>query len=410
MPRPPTGSVAERTADNGRVSRALRFNAYGKRRFVNLGAVSVEEAHRELRHVLADVERGQWQPTVAQSPAACTAAPTFHEYVEQWWLQNAAHLAEKTQTDYRWRIEAHLLPWFADLPLDQITIDSVDRYKVSKLNEDRPLAASSINKTMAMLEAILETAGERELIGRNPAHGKRRRLKEARPSRSYLDSAEQIEAVLDAASELDREALAHHQHLQRRAIVATLLFTGLRIGELTALRWRDVDLANGRLIVQGTKTAAAVREITMLPVLRDELLQVKATTPFGEPDDYVFPTRPGKQQSQDNLRKRVVDPAVSRARAAVLGTGGVFPDRLTPHGMRRTFASLLFAIGEDVAVVMLELGHADPKMTLGIYAHAMRRGDEQRNRLRNLLGVESLGTEKAQESTFSARSLQRARP
>jgi hypothetical protein len=71
MARKPTGQVIERAGKDGRTYRSLRFRAYGERRFVGLGAVSADEASRDLRGVLADVERGTWQPgETAPAPAA----------------------------------------------------------------------------------------------------------------------------------------------------------------------------------------------------------------------------------------------------------------------------------------------------------------------------------------------------
>jgi len=77
-------------------------------------------------------------------------------------------------------------------------------------------------------------------------------LKADRPAPVWLDSAEQIKALLDAAGELDRDARVDRQ-IPRKAILATLTFAGLRIGELVDLRWRDVDLAAGRITVAGRK-------------------------------------------------------------------------------------------------------------------------------------------------------------
>jgi hypothetical protein len=58
---------------------------------------------------------------------------------------------------------------------------------------------------------------------------------------------------------------------------------------------------------------------------------------------------------------------------------------LTPHGLRRSFASLLYAIGESPPVVMAEMGHTDPALALAIYAHAMRRDEGENERLRALV-------------------------
>jgi integrase len=65
------------------------------------------------------------------------------------------------------------------------------------------------------------------------------------------------------------------------------------------------------------------------------------------------------------------------------------PDRLTPHSLRRTFASVLYALGEDPGVVMDEMGHTDPALALRVYRQTMRRGDDEKAQLRALVeGVE----------------------
>lgn len=74
-----------------------------------------------------------------------------------------------------------------------------------------------------------------------------RKLKAKRKRPVYLESAEQIAAMIDAATELDAKPQA--RTAGRRGLVATLVYAGLRIGEATALRWRDIDLANGRISV-----------------------------------------------------------------------------------------------------------------------------------------------------------------
>ena len=65
--------------------------------------------------------------------------------------------------------------------------------------------------------------------------------------------------------------------------------------------------------------------------------------------------------------------------------GAPLPARITPHGLRRTFASLLYAVGEDPPTVMAEMGHTNPGLALRIYAQAMRRDDAEREQLRALV-------------------------
>ena len=399
MARRATGKVIEHQGRDGRTYRALRFTAYGRRRYVSLGAVSAGAAERALRHTMADVERGTWQPpTPAEPPPEPDPIPTFHQYAEEWWLRNERRFAQKTREDYRWRLESHLLPYFKDHTLDAITFDLVERYIASKLAEDDPLSPRSINMTVTLLAAILEGAVERELIARNPAKGRGRRVRERAPRRSYLETAAQIKAMLDAAGELDQQAHPACQHIERRAMLATLTFAGLRIGELCALRWRDVDLAGGWLHT-GSKTDAGWRRVKIRGALRDELLAVRGRQQDAAQDAYVFPTARGARMSDDNFRTRVLGrPAVVSDGKDKKGTGAVgrastlleasgLPPlpKLTPHSLRRTFCSVLYALGEDPGTVMDEMGHTNPALALRVYRQAMRREDDEKAQLRALV-------------------------
>jgi integrase len=153
--------------------------------------------------------------------------------------------------------------------LDAITVEDVDRYRLGKVRAGK-LNATSINKTLQVLSAVLESACEYGHVSRNVAHGRRRRLPSVTPSRTALDRAEHIASLLDAAGALDKTAR------QRRALVATLVFAGLRIGEALALTWADVDLARSTIVVRASKTDAGVRTVNIVPILRDELAAYSA--------------------------------------------------------------------------------------------------------------------------------------
>jgi integrase len=382
MARPATGAIVECRNATGGVSRSLRFTAYGKRRRLPLGPVSRDEAERRLRHVLADVERGAWQPA---GPVQATAeVPTFHGFAETWWALNERQWAPKTVRDYRWKLEEHLLGAFGEQPLTDITIGDVERYAADKLSAGK-LSPRSINATIALLAQILDAALDRELVERNVARGRGRKVRERAPARSYLETAGQIEALLEAAAELDAEAREDRRHVERRAIIATLTFAGLRIGELCALRWRDVDLAAGWLTVGESKTDAGKRRVKIRGALRDELLAIRARLERVDQDAYVFGTRTGARPSGDNIRSRVLNAAVENANKRLAKRDlPPLPDKLTPHSLRRTFCSLLYALGEDPGAVMDEMGHADPGLALRVYRQAMRRGEDEKVRLRAL--------------------------
>ena len=423
MPRSTTGQIV---VDERRRSPTfgLRFRAYGRREYVNLGTAdegwTPAKAQTELQNILADVRRGIWKPPVPAPAPASEQDPLFHEFASGWFEASKGEWRENTRLDYEWQLSHHLLPFFRSHRLSQITVAEVDRYRAAKVGESaklakahedwqrrvdqvkdrakrrelvrerppRPLSATSINKTIARLGQILELAVEypeyREIVT-NPARGRRRRLKASRPAPVWLDSAEQIEALLDAAGELDREAKSNGQ-LPRRAILSTLVFAGPRIGELIDLRWRDVNLADRRITVQEAKTDAGMRRIDLLPVLSDELSALKGRTK-ADVGERVFPTQAGGPMNPSNVRSRILAPAVKLASEQLIQAGGTpLSAKLTPHKLRHTFASLLVALGVDPGAVMDQLGHTDPTFTLRVYRHGMRRDPDSQARLRKLVG------------------------
>jgi integrase len=293
-------------------------------------------------------------------------------------------LSPSGEADLRWQIDKHLTPHFGRMPVDTITIETVDRYRRAKVAEGR-LHATSINKTLQTLSAILEVELEYGRIATNPAKGKRRRLPAVKPRRTYLDRADHIAALLDAAGALDAEREGRTRPF-RRALLALLALGGLRIGEALTLRWGDVHLADGWLRVRGTKTDAAERRVYLLPLLRDELLAHAARRRETDQNALVFPTATGARLGATNVRKRLLAPAVELANAALAKRDvEPLPDGLTPHSLRRTCASILVALGWDPARVMRTLGHTTATFTLSVYARSMDWTDGEPERLRALV-------------------------
>jgi integrase len=418
MPTRSQGQVIERAWKSGR-SYAIRFLAYGERHYLTLGSEregwSRKRAEQELQNILADVRRGLWIPpdrrsdtrngTISDGPQP---APLFGPFATEWLKARQTEVQPRTHEYLAWAL-SHLLPYFASWPLEQIDIEAVDGYRRHQTEQAelrrraierrkplrdehlqmlRPLSPTSINKTIEVLQSILALAVEYGHLPANPAAGRRRRLKEPPRRPVHLDTAEQIQALLDAAAELDRQP--YWRASDRRAIIATLIFAGPRAHELCHLLWRDVDLANGRIHIGRSKTQAGLREITLLPILRDELAAHKARAYRSGPDDPVFPTGTGGIRDKDNLRNRVLAAAIDRADQLLAERGQPpLPAGLTPHKLRHTFASILVACGDDPASVMAQLGHTDPKFTLRIYTHLMRRDPQERARLRALVEGEA---------------------
>jgi integrase len=179
------------------------------------------------------------------------SAPALREFASAWLDRQKLEggrqgtgLAQKSCRDIEWRLSKHLIPAFGETPLDLITREAVDDFRLAMVRESR-LGPGSINKLLFTLSAVLETAVEYEVITRNPARGRRRRLVVSAPKRPWLDRADHIVALLDAAGRLDREARVHRG--QRRAVLSTLAFAGLRIGEALSLRWSEIDLIRGTM-------------------------------------------------------------------------------------------------------------------------------------------------------------------
>jgi integrase len=348
MARKATGTVVE--PKDGRAW-AIRFRAYGKRRYLTLGPAedgwTRERAEAELRHVLADVERGIWRPHEPEAVEAPREVPTFHEFAGEWYEGAAPGLRERTRIDYRWRLSSHLLPYFAEHRLDSITVEEVDRYRRAKERERealraarakqealpptererlaRPLSDGTINKTIRLLAAILEQAVEYGYLARNPARGRKRLLRESKPSRSYLQP-EQVAALLAAAGELDAEARSGDTG-RRRLLLATLTLAGLRISEALDLRWRDANLGARRLRVAAAKTDAGVRTVDLTPTLAELLSEYRARTRHAESGDWVFPTAAGKRDNPrtsaaGSWRRRSSGPMRSSPRTATSRSSG----------------------------------------------------------------------------------------
>ena len=321
----------------------------------------------------------------------------FGDFAYEWLERHRRSVRPSTLDAIEARLRVRLLPFFAAHRLTEIDAREIDRFQLQQIRQrerieskhaigqragERPVSNATINRLVGLLAQILDDAVDYGFLTTNPARAKRRRLRARRPARTYLESAEQIVALLDAASDLDERAGPGQRHIGRRAIVSVLVFSGLRIGELLELRWRDVDLAHGWIHVGQAKTDAGIRQVRIRPALARDLASHRERARAAVPADLVFATATGRRHSPSNIRLRVIDRARTLATDRLLAAGGVGLPHLTPHSLRRTFASLLYALGEPPTVVMAELGHVSPGLALAVYARAMSRNDDETERLR----------------------------
>jgi hypothetical protein len=247
------GEVVERHWKRGR-GYALRFRAYGERRYVSLGferdGWDRRRAEEELQNVLADVRRGLWVP-----PRRGTArdrdggpeereVPTLGRFAADLVASNEGQVSEATTRTRRWAL-AHVAPLLGDLRLDEIDVRCIDEFRDLKIKESeararaiergrpyrndrgrvlRPLSPGSINKTINFLQWVLGIALEYKYVTENAAAGRRRRLPVRPAAPVHLDTATHIEALLEGAAAVDRAPL--FEPCGREAIVATLVFAG----------------------------------------------------------------------------------------------------------------------------------------------------------------------------------------
>ena len=150
--------------------------------------------------------------------------------------------------------------------------------------------------------------------------------------------------------------------------------TGLRVGELLGLKWRDVDFENLELHVRRSvvhqvigrcKTEASAKPVPLDSFMAHDLLSWRRATPYNRMEDWVFAsvTMKGTQPYwPENLMRRYVWPAAKRAKIT---------KRIGWHTFRHTYSTLLRANGEDVKVVQELLRHANSKTTMDTYTQAL---------------------------------------
>jgi integrase len=336
-----------------------------------------------------------------------------------WWRSKQLGLDEDTINDYEWRLR-YLERFFGRYQLREITPRVVDRFR-DELHEQaetirraqerahtekgrrplmetvtdkrgrtyerrrRPLSNTSINAMITLLGQILQQAVDYEVVDRNPVRvggHSARFLKRVRPNRSFLE-VDEFHALLDAAGELEAEARNDFKGLGRRAMVATLGLAGFRISELMDLRVARVDLIRSRFKLADAKTDAGVREVEISLYLRDELLEHAMDRrarglPFG-PSDHFFGTATGKRRDPDRFRDRILARAVERASSNRAQSGLSPLPEITPHSLRRTWATFAAMIGRDPKWIAAQIGHVSPSFTFSVYQQVATRRyiDEQ---------------------------------
>lgn len=346
------------------------------------------ETRAAARDVLLAQLVGIEKPTAALTRPA---APKFLAYANTWL---DGHRCEPTTRLYIQRAIDAVAPFIGDLPITEIRpTDLAAAYRAlesGRLPRHRapanrpPLAASTVFRYSGWIVTIFNSAIDEGMLERNPASHKN----SGRPRGPRARRAKPFQ-VWDGeqASLFCRWALATGQPWAHAWDILTR--TGLRSGELLALRWSDADLRTATLTVEralryneslprgaryeytlpknGRPRRIALDQATVETFIarRHQLTRDTGTLRF--PGGLVFGPEPGRAPTQSGLLS-----AFSRVQNAF---AAAHPDvhlpRLTVHDLRHTHASLLLASGVDVKVIQERLGHASATITLNTYAHLM---------------------------------------
>jgi len=282
---------------------------------------------------------------------------------ETWYIEHLAHVKQRKRTtiqDYRGYLRRHLVPHFGERKLDRIEPAHVEAYLHAKL---ATLSAKTVTNHLTFLHGLFSFAVRRRWAETNPvAMVDRPPAARQHASRIRFLQPVEVEALLRAIPE---DALGPTD----AAIYLCAVTTGLRQGELLALKWLDVDWLARRIRVADnfprgnthqtdTPKSHCLRSVPMADRLAGELERHFQRSRFRSDDDLVFcHPHTGDPYDASALRTRFY---ACLARADVR--------RVTFHEVRHTFGTQMAAAGAPLRAIQEWMGHADAKTTQ-IYAH-----------------------------------------
>ncbi|MFH0824102.1 MAG: site-specific integrase [Pseudomonadota bacterium] len=312
--------------------------------------------------------------------------PTLKQYVEGWkgadgdlhigWMDKYARLALKRSTyhTYHHALRGHLIPEFGETPINEITSRKIGDFVVKKFNQD--LRSQSIKNLKNCLSSILRYAKTPDgYIETNPARG----------IMVPIPEDERASRIPDPLSWEDREILegAFRQYTPRYyPLVLAGFRTGLRIGELIALQWGDIDFHHRLMLVQRNvtrnrittpKSKSSVRQVRMTAHLVAELQDLrlrqkeeKLKKGWGDLPEWVFCNESGDYVNYYHFVNRVWNRTMEKSGLR----------RRTPHDMRHTYATLRLSKGDSLAEVSKEMGLAPRKLPTGPITNGCQRRAE----------------------------------
>lgn len=310
----------------------------------------------------------------------------FGDVVEQWWNSNESPRVTSTRRLYRMVLDKDILPRLGSRKLSEIDLAALKSLIAVWTAKDRGKAGEGLSKStvenyLCPIRDVFAYAIENGLASSNPHDNiKAKHLPKASPRKVYEWSNKEIEALLDASRYLGRQPEARRDYSPLLTLAA---YTGLRLGELLGLEWRDVDLGEKPLIrverqwtkfgeITPPKTEKSVRRVPLWPEAVEALrtLHAEARSAFrARPEDPVFWAR-GElgRLSHRNAQRRAFDLARDHA--------GLTKE-LTFHSLRHAFASLAHHRRVPLPVVSAVMGHSNVHVTASVYVHLWGRDEAE---------------------------------
>ena len=239
------------------------------------------------------------------------------------------HLKPTSVRYYGKQIERQLLPAFSEWRIRDITKADVQRFLERKRKQG--LSGSSVHGMRTALGKVLQAAVDWEYLEQNAAQGIRLGDRTPVQERAYL-LPDQLSLLLKSLSE------------PCRTVVLIAVLTGLRIGELFALRWKHVEFVHDAIHVRATvyegrfgspKTKSSRRDVPMSQPAREAFLAQRSVLTGTDQEILVFACRNGTPLNPKNLLRRVLQPACRELGLPVVGW----------HSFRHTHATLLGEVG-----------------------------------------------------------------
>ncbi len=321
------------------------------------GYFTKRTAEAWLAEVLAEARRGEL-------PGMVRTGGTFKDAAAEYmrWLEDDRQRKPSTLRDYRSILHAHLLPEFGECRLEDITTDQVEAWSVRLAGTGRVNNRTRL-KILTVLHGVMGRAKRVWKLPRNPVSDVEKPV-QGRSAHINVFSTEEIHALVRAA-ESEQDA----------AIYLTAAFTGLRRGELVALRWRDVDFPRRHIRVTASYTERALstpksgkaRSVPLAPQVAEALARLNQRGHHTGDDDLVFPGICGEYLDASALYRRY---------KAALRRAGLRDLRF--HDLRHTFGTTVIG-NPAVSILQLKewMGHADIDTTMKYLHYAPRAGDAE---------------------------------